>query len=274
MLLFTWASFATGQESASRAIPLREQATVKGETIRLSDLLPANAPSALRSAAASLELARAPLPGSVRVLIRQQIVARLAGEDGIRRQLSIPAQILVERRGWQIGENTILAAVSNFLEARGSRQTTTPESVEWSEGVTMRDEDPKLQVTGAEFGPEEHVLDVRMRCADRSLCGSFLTRIAIEGASGNQLTTTEVISQLPRPSQASLQVARSKQSGLQLVRRGASAQLTLEGDGVQILLPVICLQPGGLGDQVLVRAEGRRVFPAQVVAPGQLQAAF
>lgn len=271
-LLLLQSGCAAGQEPPPRLIHLRGQVTVSGEAIRLLDLLPPDAPAALRTVARSLELGRAPLPGSVRLLTQQQIAARLADEKEIQGQLAIPAQTLVERVGWPIRQSTVLAAVSDFLHAQGWEETKgVAESVSWSEGVAARDEDPELQVAGVKMNPSQNTLEARLHCADKSLCGNFLARIALARGRKMAGATFQTKPNLA-PGKANLSVLRNRNAAL--VKRGAPAELTMESSGIRILLPVICLQAGDVGDSVLVRAEGRQVFSAQIVAAGQLRAAF
>lgn len=61
----------------------------------------------------------------------------------------------------------------------------------------------------------------------------------------------------------------------QTVRAGTQATLMLEGQFIQITTPVICLEPGRVGDTVRASSmDGKRIYLAKVMSPGFLKAAI
>jgi Chaperone for flagella basal body P-ring formation len=243
-------------------VPLREEVEVHGRVIRLADLLPTDAPRELRDDAAKVELGRAPQAGSERILAAAQIASCLAGEF-LARQIAIPARVTVLRQAWPLRRDAVLGAVSAFLRLRGWRgdELPSPEELQWPQDLRALDVHPNLEVTGANWDPSGQGLSFRLRCADRTLCGSFLV----------QMQSARTLLSAPR--HALLMAPRA--ASPPLARPGRTAMLILEGAGIRISLPVICLEQGGLRQQVRVRdLRGRRVFHAEVVGAGLLHATF
>jgi hypothetical protein len=267
------------QKLSQPAVSLPERVEVTGDTISLSDLLPRSASADLRTLGKSLGLGLAPQPGSVRSLTRQQISARLAENEDLWRRLELPAQITVQRVGWPIRGDSVLRTVSNFLHKQGWKDNfqSGAASLQWSGAIARRNENAALQVTGAKPDSGQRTLEVRMRCVDRSLCSSFLAFVtlphAFPGITGGTMTATAPSANQSRPSGRIASVQRTT-PGPGLVERGASAQLKMESGGVQISVPVVCLERGSLGEQIRVRAAGHHVLLAEVVGTNQLRASF
>ena len=63
-------------------------------------------------------------------------------------------------------------------------------------------------------------------------------------------------------------------AGGTLVRPGQTVTFSWEGDGMRLLGPALCLDPGDIGQRVRVRLiRSGRILPAVVVGAGQLRAA-
>jgi len=267
------------QTPSPPVLKLAEHVEVAGDTIWLSDLLPAGGSTDLQVMSKSLDLGLAPQPGSLRLLTRQQISARLADRDGLLRQLELPAQITVQRKGWPIREDTVLTAVSNYLQTQGWKNNALSGTdwLRWSGAVAARNEDAVLQVTGAKPDIAPGTLEVRLRCVDRSLCSSFLAFVTfanpfpgavVSPVSGRGLSSKQT------PSSGKIRTRSGETQSPGLVERGASAQLKMEGGGMEISVSVICLERGSLGEQIRVRAARHRVLLAEVVGSNQLRASF
>lgn len=257
-------------------INLAEHAEVARDTIWLSDLLPFGAPTDLKEMGKSVELGLAPQAGTVRSMTREQIVLRVAEHGDLLRRLRIPAQITVQRTGWPIRGELILAAVSKFLQTQGWKDRIPPGVawLHWSGAIASRNENVELQVTGVKPDIGQHTLEVRLRCVDRSLCSTFLAVVTLL----HQFAAAAKNGQSPSAGQtvasSRLRSVRGTNREPGLVERGASAQLKMEGDGMEISLPVVCLERGSLGEQIRVRAAGNHVLLAEVVGSNQLHASF
>lgn len=267
------------QKLPQPVVSFSEHVEVTGDTIWLSDLLPLGASADLRAMGKSLDLGLAPQPGSVRSLTRREISSRLAEHGDLLRRLELPVQITVQRTGWPIRGDSVLRTVSNFLHKQGWKDNFLPgvASLQWSGAIAARNENAALQVTGAKPDIGQRTLEARLRCVDRSLCSSFLAFVtlphAFPGITGGTMTATAPSANQSRPSGRIGSVQRTT-PGPGLVERGASAQLKMESGGVQISVPVVCLERGSLGEQIRVRAAGHHVLLAEVVGTNQLHASF
>jgi hypothetical protein len=249
-------------------VQLRASAEVRGAVIRLSDLLPAGAASELQAAAQSVELGRAPQAGSERVLLGEQVVQRVAEEPRLAGRVSVPARVTIRRVAWPLDRQAVRNAVAGFLQAHGIPASQLPpaEGLEWPGNVLALAEHPALEVTGASWDGRQRALELRLRCVERGLCGSFVVSA--------HASRPEMFDRQPLRS-ATGQFAQPRPAGAALARPGQKAILVLERDGMRLSLPVICLERGGLRDRVRVReARGQRVFQARVVGAGIVHAAF
>src|SRR5579863_958738 len=104
---------ATGRDEPG--VQLRDAVEVKRNRVWLSDLLPADAPSAVQKTSAAIELCLAPQPGSVRILDAEQITSKLAAQPELLHRLAIPLRITIISSGWPIEEEMVRRAISTFL---------------------------------------------------------------------------------------------------------------------------------------------------------------
>lgn len=256
-------------------VRLTESAGVKGAVIRLSDLFPGAAPAILRQAGEGIELGSAPQPGSVRTFERGQIMQSLGGAT-ILREISIPARVVIRREGWPIPASAILAAIRDFLGARGEATNELPADMklDWPTGLTTAEENPALQVAGARWDNGHHRLQIRIRCSQRSICGSFLVSAALPKNPDLQLGSSGSPARL-RLTGVPSQFARRQLKEPVIAKEGEVAKLNIESIGMRISFPVVCLQPGALSQEIRVRkVGGARVFRARVLSRGELQAIF
>jgi hypothetical protein len=141
--------------------------------------------------------------------------------------------------------------ILGVLEASGIN--ITPDQMEPLSSVTAAGPNPRLKVVSVE------VLDgesdkVRLQCEQPNTCLPFyvLLHWGEPGSPQNGRTT-------PPP----------RQPENILVRSGKAAVLVFEGDFLRMTLPVMCLQNGGLGQQVRVlNKETRKTYLAHVTALG------
>jgi len=127
-----------------------------------------------------------------------------------------------------------------------------PDQVEQLSTVTTAEPNPRLKVVSID------VLDgetdkVRLQCEQVGSCLPFFVLLHW-GQTGRQNGRTT------QPAQQAENI---------LVRSGKAAVLVFEGDFLRMTLPVMCLQNGGLGQQVRVlNKETKKTYWARVTALG------
>ena len=98
-------------------------AEVQGETIRLSDLLPPDAPADLEQIGARIDLGDSPDPASQRVLSKDQIELQLREFPSICERLEIPERLIVSCKQRRLSPDEIWTAIESFLAAEGLSAT-------------------------------------------------------------------------------------------------------------------------------------------------------
>jgi len=248
----------------SARVALVELAEVSTPLIRVSDLLPGAAPAALRNAGEAVDLGRAPQPGTLRILAGEQIVAALNDHEELLRQISVPERIVVRRRAWPIPEDVIQSAIGDVLRRREGMDTDSPARIhiDWPREMLSTEPNPTLEIMGTRWQAESGKLQIRMRCMERDVCGSFLVRAIVPRM---QLPSARVDHRVAGQQTAIAWAAKS----------GETAKMIFDNAGVHIAFPVVCLQSGRLQDEIRVRnVGGVRVLRARVVGRGELQAIF
>jgi hypothetical protein len=240
---------------------LLDHAVVNGETVQLSDLMSSAAGPASRLLAEGIVLGRAPQPGSLRIFRVDELRNAIAGKISI----DVPAQVIVQRAGWELKAETI-------RDAFESSQVLT--GVDWSRAeiafpqeFVTRSEGPPIEIVEVERGRNSRTLTARIRCRHRADCGSFLAEILFEHpVQGWPL-------HISRPDRSKAKIARSSNASPVLVQPGRRAVLVIEEDGLRITTRVLPLKRAGWGE--IVRAydpAARRVFLGQVRGENLLQA--
>jgi hypothetical protein len=262
-------------------VQLRDAVEVKRNRVWLSDLLPADAPSAMQKAGAAIELCPAPLPGSARILDAEQITSKLVRQPEVLRQLVIPPRITIRYAGWPIAEKTIRIGISKFLCERYPQQPSPREKerlcnlpdgarLEGLQPFAAREEHPNLQVIGLDWDTRQQSVQVRLRCSTQASCGSFLVHVVLPASMGDEWRA-RLGWAIGLNSPTAGQPAPATTSGIVLAERGKPATLILDDGSMRISVRVICLQPGVLNQQIRVfEAQSRRVFHAEVVGAGLL----
>jgi hypothetical protein len=256
------------------AIHLRETVEVNHEIVLLSDLLPTDAPTLIWKAGATLELCRAPQPGSVRILRAEQILASIASREDLVQQLVMPARVTIRYYGWPIKEANVRDAIAEFLRNHGS-DGALPDNATLvlPESLAANEKDFQLQVTHMQWDVQRQAIEVRLRCSRRWSCGSFLARAVF----------AEPLAELWRnglPRAMSVDSTRHPETAPDpgyplLVARGKPATLILDNAMTRISMPVICLEPGGLKQRIRVfDKRSRQVFLAEVVGDHLLHASL
>ena len=254
---------------------LRESVEVRDPCIRFSDLLGSQAPPDLQIRAAKIELGRSPRAGSLRVLTAAQVRAQaqnLIESYGLR----LPDRITVRRQGFAIDRESLWEAVIAYLQRQGWVESDLPqaENLQWSGEMTVSAEQVQFTLTGAVWNRATKLLEMNARCTSRAACENFLVRVSLPQPPAAMDRVSGSLA--PNSSEPSFSLYRDRvRNNPLLVARGQPAILQLEGASIHISLPVICLQSGGLGEQVRAReARGGRSFSAKVTGAGELLAQF
>jgi hypothetical protein len=275
-----WCAPNEAADVSSAVVRLRDAVEVKRERVRLSDLLPPDAPLALQKTGAAIELCPSPQPGSVRVLDKEQITSKLAAQPETLRWLAIPLRVTVRYIGWPIEEAPVRVAISRFLRDQDKSgqawNAEVPEAarLEWARPLASSEENARLQVTSLDWDNRQRSVEVRLRCAARASCGSFLVHVVLPSPLDDRWRDWLRSGTAPSLSTATQPVATTA-SGALLAHKGKPATLILDDGTMRISLHVVCLQPGVLNQQIRVFDEkSRRVFNAEVVGAGLLRAAL
>jgi hypothetical protein len=261
--------------SAEPRIILRDEVTVTGSRISLVDLLPADSPARLQQIAAAVSFGGAPLSGSTRVVLQKEVQSRLTESGVPLEQFQIPPQIVLHRGGFSVSPENVRGSILRFLQEKGWPGTGLPDkfSAQLAAGTTAAEPDPELEVTGMDWDERAHRLQIRLRCRTRASCASFLVEAPVQGPMVH--IWQERLRGQRRSLQGHAQSAPKNVVGPILVQAGKSAMLTMESAGMRIVLPVVCLQRGGLAQRINVRdPETRKILQAEVVGVGRLQTTF
>lgn len=150
---------------------------------------------------------------------------------------------------------------------RGAGVAISAKQITLLTGVVARTGSPVLRVQSMEpLGG--HRMKVRLECANIEECVPFY--VAIDGngeSSGESLPVT------PAPGRTPAHIARvGTGAKTPVMRAGSPAILLLDGDQMQIQLPVVCLENGAIGQTIRVASMDRRqIYTAQVFDGGILR---
>jgi len=150
---------------------------------------------------------------------------------------------------------------------RGAGVAISAKQITLLTGVVARTGSPVLRVQSMEpLGGRR--MKVRLECANIEECVPFY--VAIDGngeSSGESLRVT------PAPGRTPAHIARvGTGAKTPVMRAGSPAILLLDGDQMQIQLPVVCLENGAIGQTIRVASMDRRqIYTAQVFDDGILR---
>jgi hypothetical protein len=234
---------------------LQENVTVSAGVLHLSDLLPDDAPEKIKSLAAVIWLGRAPNTGSARIFSRDEIARSFTLEPQLANQLSIPLQVTVNRQSNPIAETQVRAAIESELRKQRWPDDALPRQLLIPRQAIAGSES-KLKILAIKWDAHHQSLNFQIRCDIPQDCGSFLVRAPMPSLPARLRST-------PGPLAKPLLVAHA----------GERAMLTMRSGSLVMHIPVVCLQPGAVGD--VIRAHDRtshKIFRASVVSAGKLQA--
>ena len=292
----------------SEPTKLRQAVAVGAPIVRLSDLLPAEAPGTLKARSAEVTLGNAPQPGRSRTVTKAEIKSRLIDLPDLLGNLAIPDRIVIERSHRLLTPPELLRAIKTGLGGQ-----ILPGSGDWVAGdlklsapVYVTLQDPGLEVTRIELDPFRRQTKLRLWTSKEPTILPFwvtvthdvkvptlVARHDLPAGKEAQETDFQVEERSGTPSPQPLaasdlaglqtrsavrsgkQVTRSMFSPVVLVEAGHPAKLIAEGPRFRIATTVIPLQAGVMGQQIRVRdPDTQRTLSAEVVARGRLKAAL
>jgi hypothetical protein len=290
--VFAVVSHQAAAEPACREVTVPASVETGREELTLADLLRGDCPP-LREAAAQVGLGAAPRAGSVRVLEGRHIrglLEELAGPGLSLKQIAgieIPRRIAVRRAGGTKSCEEIARLVAKAAPARGVESALGwgRQNLDCAAARGIPEESP-LELTKTVWNASLRRWEFSLRCVRAEDCVPFLVwagepRTSAAGAvrspSGAAPGFTAYAGSSSSSSlspSSSLSLLETNAAGAELlVKRGQTATLSWERGGIRVVLPVTCLDGGGLGQFVRVRFKNApRVLTAEVVGEGMLRA--
>jgi hypothetical protein len=257
---------SAGAKAKDLRVSLLAEVCVRTDTLRLSDLVPADAEIELQVAAEKLFLGHAPQPGSLRVFTASELRHAIGEAAPWASEIDIPAQVVVRRWGWPIEPDSVRRTLA---QSKLTRQLDFSQArITLPAGLSTTHPHPRFEVTAFMPGKGDRGWLARIRCRDRAECGSFLAEIAVSGPTSVGRAHLALTAAAFSPRALKL----ISKSGPVLVQPGRMAVLVIDGDGFRITQPVMPLRRARLGE--LVRATDpltHRSLVARVSGKGMLR---
>ena len=255
-------------------LSLLPEVAVAGPGISLCDLLPLDAPALVREKAAEVSLGAAPQLGSTRILDRTFIEHAIAADFGVLPALAVPQRVLVSRNIRLIDPQEVFRAVRDSLKAAKSSAADSlrPEDVTVQAQVFVAAGDPGLKVVEARPDAPSHGAVFRIAAANEPEVLPFYVSVRLAAGSPS-LSHSTAESSLPRPRQA-IASPVSRAFAIQppqfLIAPGRRVTLNLQSDALHMILDVLCLDRGAMGQPVRVRLESGKILTATVDGPAHV----
>ncbi|MGA8220402.1 MAG: flagella basal body P-ring formation protein FlgA [Candidatus Acidiferrales bacterium] len=269
-------------ELASR-VALSPALVAHSESIRISDLLPPDAPENVRARATRLTLGEAPLPGSHRTFARAQVERALRASPELRNAFLIPPSIEVTRWSRSLTREEVLEAI---VEALRSNQLAVPSSLlsrdlVFSSSVAVTEDAPRLRVTRIEPSPDGVATHVRLSTPSEPHTPSFWVTLLRNIGAGESVVAPDLAPAEPRSLSAPLEVRytasrpTSAPKPVPLVRVGDRVELILQAQGMRLSARATALEIGSLGQKVRVRnSDTGKILSGTIVAAHTIEAEF
>ncbi|SPE26903.1 hypothetical protein SBA2_310009 [Acidobacteriia bacterium SbA2] len=286
-------------------VRIPKYAEVQGETIRLSDLLPPDAPAELDEIGARIILGNAPLPASQRVISREQIELRLREFPSIREQLDLPERLTVSCKKRRLSSDEIWSAIQTFLAADGlsAPRTTLENSLGRQAPVFVTRQDSGLVVKRMEADRVRRQVRFLMWTSSEPQVLPFYVTVdepakSADSESSNQVETGPRANLADNPERIRKAAGQSFAALFEgnrpgapaykaappsratppesiLVSKGKPAKLVVETETLRMTVLVTPLESGAKGQQIRVKnLDTQRVFKADVVGEDLLGAAL
>jgi hypothetical protein len=273
------ASVPIAAEPACTEVAVAANVEAAREDLTLADLLRGDCPQ-LREAAAQVSLGAAPRAGSVRVFDGGQVrglLEEFAGAGLSEKQISaaeIPGRIVVRRAG---GTKRCEEIARFVVDTAPSQNAGAPaweqKNLDCAAARAIPEAAP-LELTQTAWNAALQRWEFSLRCARAGDCVPFLVWSGEPAAAGRILKSrTQRHFTFSADSYGSHSPAGA--GGGSTIRRGQTATLVWDEAGIRVVLPVTCLDAGGVGQLVRVQLKnGSRILRAEVVGEGMLRAAL
>jgi hypothetical protein len=272
LLLFAAALASTNALAGGLRIALLADTGVQGDTILLANLLPGNAPGALRTAAEAITLGAAPHSGTVRRFSRDAILAALQSHSLSPSSFQIPEVVTVHRGGRLLTQQEAFAAIDTVLAKNQIAESPkfTLGDLAFNAAVTVPSGDPQLEVTQITF--DEAIGRARFRLRSHAAPGVnafYVTaRVSPEISAAASPIAGRVLAGM-------FAKTRSPVDSPVLVDPRQYARLHMRSTNADMQLAVKPLQRGRLGETIRVRCPASgKTWQARVVGKDSLDATF
>jgi hypothetical protein len=258
--------------SGAIRIALLNDTQVSTDTILLSSLLPPSVPESLRSATEKIALGAAPRNGATRLFTRDALSAAIEAAGLSPSDFSIPDVVSIHRNARLLTREEVFAALEAALAKNSfaGLSSLRRDDISMAADVFVPPGDARLEVTQISF--DQFLGRARIRIWPRSAPGVLPFYVTarvpsasmLSASSGRRLSVSNV-----GPAHGDAAYAPF------LVQAGRFARLHLHSANSDMLLQVIPLQRGRLGDLIRVRLPGTgRALQARVAGLAYLDATF
>jgi hypothetical protein len=239
-------------------VQIQEAVQVKGETISLSDLLPADAPGDLAQICHQVILGDSPLIASQRLISRNEIEQQLRDFPYLSKQLQIPERVIVTHERRRLSSAEIVAAIESFMrggDSHGSHSLNL-KGLDLQAPVFVTQPDPGLEVKRVESDQLERKTRFLLWASNEPQLLPFYVTVKEESRVGRRGFAAPVTS-----------------TPIVLVAAGKPARLVIETATLRLTALVTPLESGAKGQIIRVRNQDtQQLLQAEVVGAGLLQA--
>jgi hypothetical protein len=227
--------------------------------------------------AARVPLGEAPLPGTVRVLQSSQVhnqLESLVAAVGLDGEIvdELPARILVRRAGAAKSCSEIAGLALRSLSVE-DRAGLSPQRFDCAGAHSVPEAAP-LELTKTFWNTSLERWEFFLQCSRAEDCAPFLVWAAAPSAGKNYFSEsadTSAPSFRESPG-TSARMTSARMRG-ELIKPGQTATLRWDRAGIRIVLPVTCLDGGGIGQTIRVRFKNAaHILQAEVLSDGSLWA--
>jgi|SRR5271165_4161188 len=285
--MFALASLTSAAETVCSKVVVEASVEAARGELTLADLLARGSCPKMRQAAAQVSLGTVPRSGSIRVLEGRRVRLLLEGlterwtESGERNlkaaRMKIPERIVVRRAEATKSCSEIAAFITSAAPAPGFEGS----SGRWQENLDCVaqgiPETAPLELTRTTWNPALQRWEFALRCAQPEDCIPFMVWLRQEKRLTARVADAAngAASRGRFPSELPARATAKPDGSERLVKPGQTAILTWEQAGIRVVLPVTCLDAGGLGEFVRVRLKNAaRTLRAEVVGEGSLRASL
>jgi hypothetical protein len=248
-------------------VQIHSAVQVEGETVKLSDLLPPDAPRGLGEICRQVILGDAPLAASQRVISRVQIEQQLREFPSTLRQLEIPDRVIVTRKRRRLSSAEILTAIETCM-ARGELdgfRTPNLNGLKLQAPVFVTKPDPGLKLRSVDSDPVQRKTRFLLWTSkEPQMLPFYVTIGGLPGGRSPRVTVDKGES-----------TRQTTSFPMVLVAVGKPAKLIIETPTLRMTVLVTPLESGVKGQLITVRNQDtQRVLKAEVVGTGLVQAQF